>query len=43
MSYSIAQSKEVVRRFNKDCIELGLAASFDELLADAVINHAAGP
>jgi len=43
MSYSTEQNKEIVRRFNKECIEQGLAASFEELLADDVINHAAAP
>lgn len=41
MSYSTEQNKAIVRRFNKECIEQGLAASFDELLADDVVNHAA--
>jgi len=41
MSYSTEQNKAIVRRFNKECIELGLAASFEELLADDVVNHAA--
>jgi predicted ester cyclase len=43
MSYSTEQNKEIVRRFNRECIELGLADSFEELLDDAVINHAAAP
>lgn len=43
MSYSTEQNKEIVRRFNRECIEQGLAASFEELLADDVINHAAAP
>ncbi|MBS1605436.1 MAG: ester cyclase [Bacteroidetes bacterium] len=43
MSYSTEQNKEIVRRFNKECIEQGLAASFEELLADDVVNHAAAP
>jgi predicted ester cyclase len=43
MSYSTEQNKEIVRRFNKECIEQGLAASFEELLADDVVNHAAPP
>jgi predicted ester cyclase len=43
MSYSTEENKEVVRRFNKECIEQGLAGSFEELLDDAVINHAAAP
>lgn len=43
MSYSTEQNKEIVRRFNRECIEQGLAASLEELLADDVINHAAAP
>lgn len=43
MSYSTEQNKAIVRRFNKECIEQGLAASFEELLADDVVNHAAPP
>lgn len=43
MSYSTEQNKAIVRRFNKECIEQGLAVSFDELLADDVVNHAAPP
>ena len=43
MSYSTEQNKAIVRRFNKECIEQGISASFEELLADDVINHAAQP
>jgi len=43
MNYSTEQNKAIVRRFNKECIEQGLAASFEELLADDVVNHAAPP
>jgi predicted ester cyclase len=43
MSYTTEQNKEIVRRFNKECIELGLLASFNELLADDVINQTALP
>jgi predicted ester cyclase len=43
MSYSTEQNKAIVRRFNKECIEQGLASSFDELLADDVVNHSAPP
>jgi predicted ester cyclase len=43
MSYSTEQNKTIVRRFNKECIEQGLSASFEELLAADVINHAARP
>lgn len=41
MSYSIEHNKEIVRRFNRECIELGLADSFEEILAETVINHSA--
>ncbi|MDP4218753.1 MAG: ester cyclase [Bacteroidota bacterium] len=37
------KNKAVVRRFNKECIEQGIPASFEELLAEEVINHAAPP
>jgi predicted ester cyclase len=43
MSYSIEQNKAIVVRFNKECIEQGLPASFEELLAEDVVNHAARP
>jgi predicted ester cyclase len=43
MNYSTEQNKAIVRRFNNECIEQGLAESFEELLADSVINHAAAP
>jgi predicted ester cyclase len=43
MSYTAEQNKAIVRRFNKECIEMGLTASFEELLANDVINHAAPP
>lgn len=43
MSYNTEQNKEIVRRYNKECIEMGLAASFEELLADDVVNHSVDP
>jgi len=43
MTYSTEQNKAIVVRFNKECVEQGLPASFEELLADDVINHAAPP
>ena len=43
MSNSIEQNKAIVVRFNKECIEQGIPASFEELLANDVINHAAPP
>jgi predicted ester cyclase len=35
------QNKAIVVRFNKECIELGNAIAFEELLAANVINHSA--
>ena len=43
MSNSTEQNKAIVRRFNKECLEQGIPASFDELLAQDVINHSAPP
>jgi len=43
MSYDTEQNKGIVRRYNKECIELGLADSFEELLADDVVNHSVDP
>jgi predicted ester cyclase len=43
MSNSTEQNKAIVRRFNKECLEQGIPASFEELLADGVINHSAPP
>jgi predicted ester cyclase len=43
MSNSTEQNKEIVRRFNKECVQQGIPASFEELLADDVINHSAAP
>jgi len=41
MTYTTEQNKAVVIRFNKECVEQGRPESFNELLADNVINHAA--
>jgi steroid delta-isomerase-like uncharacterized protein len=35
--------KDVVLRFNKECLEQGLDASFQELVAPDFINHTAFP
>lgn len=35
------RNKQVVVRFNKECIELGKPESFEELLSPTVINHSA--
>jgi predicted SnoaL-like aldol condensation-catalyzing enzyme len=37
------KNKAVVIRFNRECIEQGKPASFHELLAEDVVNHAAPP
>ena len=34
-------NKQIVARFNKECIEQGKPESFEELLSDKVINHSA--
>lgn len=34
-------NKQIVIRFNKECIEQGRPESFEELLSDNVINHSA--
>ena len=41
MSFSTEQNKAIVVRFNKECIEQGNSNSFEELLADNVINLSA--
>ena len=41
MSYNTEQNKQIVIRFNKECIEQGIPSSFEELLSDTVINHSA--
>ena len=40
---TVEQNKAVVTRFNKECLEQGSMASFRELLAEDVVNHAAPP
>ncbi len=37
------ENKQVVRRFNKECIEQGNIDSFRQLLSGDVVNHAARP
>ena len=41
MDQTTTQNKDIVKRFNKECIEQGNLHSFRELLAEDVINHAA--
>src|SRR5258707_1353179 len=41
MDSTTIQNKEVVKRFNRECIGQGDLNSFREILADDVINHAA--
>ena len=43
MQTTTEQNKSVVRRFNKEVIEKGNMASFNELVSADVINHAAPP
>ena len=43
MSKTTEQNKQVVIRFNKECIEAGRKESFEELLSEQVINHSARP
>jgi predicted ester cyclase len=43
MSSITEQNKQIVRRFNEECIEQGNPAAFQELLSADVINHAAPP
>jgi predicted ester cyclase len=38
---TLQQNKAAVARFNKECIEEGKIASFNELLAEGCINHTA--
>ena len=35
------QNKKTIIRFNIECIESGNQTTFDELLADGVLNHSA--
>ncbi len=41
MKNILEQNKEIVRRFNKEYIEQGNINTFEELIADDVINHSA--
>jgi len=41
MNYSTEQNKQIVIRFNKECIEQGISQSFEDLLSGQVINHSA--
>ena len=41
MSSNTDLNKQIVVRFNKECIEQGRLESFEELLSDNVINHSA--
>jgi predicted ester cyclase len=43
MQFSTEQNKKIVIRFNKEYIEQGNRESFDELVAEDVINHSAPP
>jgi len=43
MDHNTEQNKAQVIRFNRECIEQGNTNSFEELLADNVINHSAPP
>ena len=41
MEINTEKNKQIVVRFNKECIEQGKQTSFEELLANHVINHSA--
>ena len=43
MNYTTEQNKQIVVRFNKECIEQGILQSFEDLLSEQVINHSAPP
>ena len=43
MQTTTEQNKSIVRRFNKEVVEMGSMASFHELVSANVINHAAPP
>jgi predicted ester cyclase len=43
MQTTTEQNKSIVRRFNKEVIEKGNRASFNELVSADVVNHAAPP
>src|SRR6476620_3537340 len=41
MNYKTEQNKQIVIRFNKECIEQGIPQTFEEILSEQVINHSA--
>ena len=41
MLHTTEQNKAIVIRFNKECIEQGNPQSFEEILAENVLNHSA--
>ena len=41
MNYTTEQNKQIVIRFNRECIEQGISKSFEDLLSAQVINHSA--
>ena len=43
MQHTTEQNKQLVIRFNKECIEKRDRKSFEELVAEDVVNHAAPP
>ena len=43
MQTTIEQNKKAVLRFNEEFIEQGMMSSFQELVAEDVINHSAPP
>jgi len=43
MQFTTEQNKQLVIRFNKEYIEQGSRKSFEELVAEDVVNHSAPP
>ena len=43
MQFTTEQNKQLVIRFNKEYVEKGDRKSFEELVAEDVVNHAAPP
>jgi steroid delta-isomerase-like uncharacterized protein len=43
MQFTTEQNKQLVIRFNKEYIEQGNTKSFEELVAEDVVNHSAPP
>ena len=43
MQFTTEQNKQLVIRFNKEYIEQGNRKSFEELIAEDVVNHSAPP